>query len=435
MFTLETAYQWLLSLQTFGIKLGLANMRALTGQLDNPQRAVPCVHLAGTNGKGSTAAFLERILRQAGYKTGLYSSPHLERVNERFRINGQDLNDEAVAQAAWTVYQAEQAWNNTHDDEEIIHLTFFEATTLMAFVLFQQADVDIALYEVGMGGRLDATNIVEPVVSIITTLSLEHQQYLGDTLAAIASEKAGIIKPGVPVICARQQDEAQQVVQDKARQLNTPLERVGHEIQLSHDKGLRIDCEGQILANLRLSLAGEHQHENASLAVAAALRLRDAGFKLSDDVIRQGLQQTRWPGRLERFGSSPTILLDAAHNLGGMETLVRYLKAIRPEVEKLVCVFAVMQDKDYPPMIRLLAPQVDAWVATTVSSMPRALPASDLARTLQQTEKPITCREYIAEALKEARTQAGAEGLVLVCGSIFLLGEAMPHAKAYAEPS
>jgi dihydrofolate synthase/folylpolyglutamate synthase len=313
----EQGLAYLYSLQRFGIKLGLENIQALLGNLADPQSAVPCVHVAGTNGKGSVCTFLAEILRFSGLQVGLYTSPHLHCFTERIRIAGRAISRDFAAALAEEVQVASRD----------LPVTFFEATTAMALLAFQRSGVDVAVMETGLGGRLDATNVIQPALSMITPVSPDHQEHLGASLAEIAAEKAGIIKPGTPVVVGRQESEALEVLLTVAAQRSAPVCLAGRDYRWQGTQAvLSVEACGRTLDGLSCSLAGEHQLDNFSQAVAGALTLGQLGWTVTDAALYQAGQSTFWPGRLEWWTGPPGILLDAAHNIAGITSLVAYLR-------------------------------------------------------------------------------------------------------------
>ncbi|MBQ4609127.1 MAG: bifunctional folylpolyglutamate synthase/dihydrofolate synthase, partial [Clostridia bacterium] len=301
-----------------GKKNGVENMRALMARLGNVQSAVPCVHVAGTNGKGSCCAMIERVLREAGYKTGLYTSPYIERYNERIRINGAPVSGEKLAQLVervWPVYEA--------CDRDGVHITEFEIGTALAFCAFAAEKVDVAIIEVGLGGRLDPTNIIHPLVSVITEVGMDHMQYLGNTIGEIALEKAGIMKRGVPVALGPQEKAAGGVLLAAAKGLGCEVIDPDAENvrETRQDVTFDVRLPGGMMKNLTVSLRGRHQAENACAALGAVEALKKRGFRIPPEAVRRGMGAVRWPGRLEYFGN---VILDGAHNDPGVRALCRY---------------------------------------------------------------------------------------------------------------
>jgi dihydrofolate synthase/folylpolyglutamate synthase len=361
------------------------------------------VHVAGTNGKGSVSAMIESALRAAGLRTGLYTSPHLHSFRERIRVCGEPLQEDEVAKKI-------DAIRTMLDASPDFVLTFFEITTLLAFEAFRDAACDVVVLEVGLGGRFDATNVIaSPLVSVVTSIGLDHQAYLGETKAAIAFEKAGIIKPHVPLVMGRLDDEAKNVVMACARESNAPIAAV----DWSRDVG-------------SLALSGAFQQANARVAAAALDVLAARGIPAD---IERGFANVRWPGRLETIAGAPSVLLDAAHNPDGARVLVAHLASL-PRSGRRVLVFGAMADKDWATMLDILRPCVDEIVAVA-PNMPRAELAENIARSASGV-----AAKTIREGVDLARERAGEDGLVIVAGSIFVLAEARAHVLGIeSEPS
>ena len=408
-----------------GRKNGVENMRALMARLGNPQNALPLVHVAGTNGKGSCCAMIERMLREAGYQTGLYTSPYIERYHERIRINGLPIAGDALAALVERVWPAVEACRR-----DGVHITEFELGTALAFAYFEQEHVDVAIIEVGLGGRLDPTNIIRPVVSVITEIGMDHMQYLGGTIEEIALEKAGIMKRGVPVVFGPQEKAARGVLLAAARGLDIPVIDPDAENVREDSRSVTFDVHlgGDRIKNLRVSLCGRHQAENACAALGAVLVLRKCGFTVSLSAIRRGMSSVSWPGRLEYFGH---VLLDGAHNDPGVRALCAYCVAWLPK-EKTVLVSGMMRDKETDKMCQRLAGRVRCAVLTKPDH-PRAMDAGELAASFAAQGLKTYVEEKPARALERARSLAGPEGIVLVAGSLYLIGEMRTILRAEKE--
>lgn len=385
----------------FGVKLGLERMQEACALLGNPERSAPVLHVAGTNGKGSTCAFTEASLRAAGLRTGLYTSPHLTHFCERIRVGGEPVSEERACELLEEV-RARVPWALGDPG-----LTFFEIVTLMAFLAFRE--VEVMVIEVGLGGRLDATNVVQPRACAVATLGLEHTQFLGPTLAHVAAEKAGIFKPGAPAVSAGQPREAAEVLQRRASQLGISLWRPGRDYRFE-SRDVRPFCYQGPRWAVRagdLALQGHHQRTNAALACAL---LEASLLPLEPRHVEQGLRTARWPGRLERIGD---VYLDGAHNPHAVRALARSLRALlggRP----LRLVFGALQDKDAAAMLRELAP-LAASVHYCAPDSPRAIPPERLAQM-----HPGTAHSSAVAALAAACSEGG---VVLCCGSLYLVGE------------
>ena len=411
----------------------IARMRVLLSFLDDPQRAYSVTHIAGTKGKGSTAALLTSILRAADIATGLYTQPDLHTFRERIQLDGRVISEAEVARLVPTVRAATEAL-----DPALGSLITYDVGTALAFLAFREAGMRHAVVEVGLGGRLDATNVVDPMVTAITSISYDHMDVLGHTLAEIAREKAGIIKHGVPILTSARAPEALEVIARIAAERGAPLFRVGPagatDCDYTYTAGAASSEEQTFsvrgphgdYANVELGLLGEHQIENATLAVALAETLRDAGLPITETAIRRGLREARWPARLQVVGRAPWIVVDAAHNA---DSFARLLAALRRHFifKRLILVIGVLADKDLPGIATAIAEGgVDLAIATTVSS-PRSLPATIIAEALQKAAPELETRAYAgsAAALAEALREAGPRDLICVTGSVYFAGEAL----------
>ncbi len=442
---MENSYQetlnYLFGLQRFGIKLGLTNVSILLHELGNPQKGLPAVHIAGSNGKGSTAAFLASILRQGGWRVGLYTSPHLIDFTERIQLNGQpiavdrvvELTDQIRAVADRLINRGEIDFTPDNNslakeiDRQKAYITFFEFTTAMAFLYFREKGVDIAVIETGLGGRLDATNVIDPLISLITPISLEHKQYLGHRLHQIAWEKAGIIKPQRPLYTSAHQPGVLEVFRRRCAELNSPI-YIWRKDFWAQKRGLQvIDFHGRknFWPNLTLGLLGSHQIVNASLALAAAEALSDLGFSLNEDQIRVGVRQVSWPGRLELIGEKPRVLLDGAHNPAATKILKKALQENFPR-ERLILVLGIMGDKEIRKMMADLVPFAD-YLILTKPKLERSASLEVLKKEAVIFHKKTREVPVVAEALEEALAIAKDKDLVLVSGSLFTVGEARAH--------
>jgi len=425
----ERAFEWLSGLRPRGIKLGLTRIEAALDALGNPQERFKSVIIAGTNGKGSTAAFLSSIIHQGGARVGLYTSPHLMCVTERMRVGGTAIQPLELVQ--WT--ERIRGLVEGEGGRAPIPLTFFEALTVMALGYFAEREVDVAILEVGLGGRLDATNAVRPVVSVLTPVGLDHQRYLGETLEAIAHEKAGIIKSGATVVTGVQPELFRKVVGPRALSLRCPIRRAG--VDFLHqwlDAGFRYRGWIHKVGPVPLGLRGMHQGDNAALACAVAESLQPHGFGLKPVHMAEGLQRARHPGRLERrppledqTGERwPAMLLDGAHNPHAATALSRHVASFLPERPRIV-LFGAQPDKDVEGILSHIVPHVDGIVATSTAEVPM-VPESALHEVARRHEVPVTQVPDLPEALSRARQLAGPDGGLLVTGSLYLLGEVMP---------
>ena len=408
---LESLY----SLQKFGIKLGLSSTANLLRGLGNPQEDRPCIHIAGTNGKGSVAAFLSSILQRAGYRVGLYTSPHLVRFSERFQINSREIEPEEVIRLVQKVRRVMNA------DEPP---TFFEAVTAMALTYFAEAGTDLDIIETGMGGRLDATNLVQPLVTMITNISLENQDYLGGSLEAIAREKAGIVKPGIPVVSGARQPRVQDLLGAVCRELSAPLYVAGRDFRVrSARTGLHYFGLQQKLNRLRLGLPGPHQAGNAGLALAGIELLAERGLHIGEQAIREGLEQARWPGRMHLLPGRPRILLDGAHNAAAVASLARGLRE-GFNFSRLLLVIGIMADKDAGKILGQLLPLAEQ-VIYTRPVYERAMEPARLQEFGRRFGTPGEVIQPLQAALDRAREMARGDDLIVVTGSLFTVGEAL----------
>ena len=389
-------------------------MRALMDKLGNVQDDLRMIHVAGTNGKGSTCAMLERILREAGYKTGLYTSPYIEVYNERIRIGGKPVDGETLAALVETVFPAVDTCG-----ADGIAITEFELGTALAFAAFAQENVDVAIIEVGLGGRLDPTNIITPIVSVITEVGMDHMAYLGDTIEAIALEKAGIMKPGVPAALSARDEAARAVLEAEAVRMGIDVIAADAKNVREASSGVTFDIVlgGETIKDLTVSLTGRHQAENACAALGAIAALKALGYAVPEDAIRRALGDVHWPGRLERFGN---LLLDGAHNDPGVRALCAYCdKWI--DSKKTVLLTGMMADKETGKMAQLLADHACCVVATQ-PAVPRAMAAQELADAFAAHGAKAYAEANVEAALFLARSLAGEDGTVLCAGSLYLIG-------------
>jgi dihydrofolate synthase/folylpolyglutamate synthase len=411
----EQAVEYLYSLQKYGIKFGLSKTSNILKAFGNPHRGQRYVHIAGTNGKGSVAAMVESILRTSGLKVGFYCSPHLVRFTERFRVNGQEIPTEA---AATLVEELKAVMDPTQPP------TFFEVTTAMGLIYFAREKVDIAVIEVGMGGRLDATNVIRPGVSVITNISLDHQAFLGSSLTEIAREKAGIIKRGIDLVTAATQPSVLGIFRKVCKDKKAPFWRVGRDIRY-RAAGSKISYYGfkRKLKDLELGLAGRYQHRNAALALSVIELLERRGLRVSEEHIREGLKNAYWPGRLQVVSREPLLILDGAHNPGAIRSLSQ---AIRGgfRYKRLILVLGVMADKDVRSILRGIVPMADSVVYTRPEYYRAAAPET-LMQEASSLGKPGEIQPTLAKALRKARNMADREDLILVTGSLFTVGETM----------
>jgi dihydrofolate synthase / folylpolyglutamate synthase len=405
-------------------KFGLSNIRTLVDVLGHPEQASPSVHIAGTNGKGSTAAMLESILRLSRFHTGLYTSPHLERINERVRIDGGELSDEMFA-AAWTRVEAViEALLAT--GKLAAHPTYFESITALAFVAFVEAGVNFAVYEVGLGGRLDATNVLEPEVAVITSIDFDHESFLGYSIPEIAAEKAGIIKPGAWVASSVERPQARAVIAHRCQEVGARLVEVDDvwRVELTRSReGCYRAVARSTDSNIALepSLAGRFQIRNALVAATAARLLAERGFRLTDEGIEHGIRSARWPGRLERLQERPTVYLDGAHNPSGANQLLAFWKD-NLRGHRILLVYGAMRDKAVDEIAGLLFPQAEV-VILTQPLQPRAISAPLLGEMTGHLAKNFLVVPDPAEALEHALRIAAPDDVIFATGSLYLVGD------------
>lgn len=428
-----TLRERLSSLEHFGIKLGLDSMRRLADALGHPERACATVHVAGTNGKGSVCAMVSAGLRAAGYRTGVYTSPHLDRIEERIAVEGVPITAEAFDAALAEVFHAVDHLQRS--GQLTVTPTYFEVVTATAFVAFRNAGVAMAVIEVGLGGRMDATNIVTPVATAVTSIAFDHERHLGFTLAAIAFEKAGIAKPGVPMVMGALPDEAGVVVEAQCRAVGAPLVKADDVVEVvGYERGtcvVRCTHWGAS-GDLRLSLAGRHQGTNAATAVALLRAVHAAGYPVSSSAVAHALTGASWPGRLEWITvGRGYLLIDAAHNPSGAEALACYLRdAAEPPMPMAL---VVMEDKVLDGIVRPLAPHVSHWWCTQVP-MARSRPHDGLARDVRALF-PGTPVSSTPEPLEAIHRALADQGRAMAAGSIYFIGPARARLLASGHSS
>ena len=410
----DEAMQYIHAVQWAGHKPGLSRTRTLLAALGDPHRQLKFVHVAGTNGKGSTAAMLAACLQAAGYRVGLYTSPFINRFNERIQVNGEQIPDRALVQLVEQVKPAADAMADVPTEFEII--------TALGMLWFAQQRCDIVVLEVGLGGTLDSTNVIDPPeCAVITALGMDHVRELGPTLAEIASAKAGIIKPGSPVVSYGGAPEADAVIARAAERQNAPLTVVDFaklNVRGGDLDGVNFDFDG--LENIRLPLIGSYQPKNAAVAITALRVLRQRGWNIPESAIRQGLERVSWPGRFELLRHSPAFLLDGSHNAHGMRATVQSLRDRFPG-QKFVFLLSIMADKDVDEMLELLLPLAKQFV-TVAAHTPRAMPAQTLAEHIRvrggMAEPAPSIEAGVARAVA-----LGGSGPVCALGTLYFSGE------------
>ena len=413
--TYEQTIEFLEKSHWMGSRLGLERVLELLHLLGDPQKKLKFVHVTGTNGKGSTCAMVESVLRSAGYKTGLYTSPHLRFYNERIRINGQDISDEEMCKAADILAECIEKMKD--------HPTVFERITAMALLCFAMVECDIVVLEVGLGGRLDATNVIDkPEVSVIGSIDLEHTNVLGNTITSIATEKAGIIKQGCPVVFYAQGEEAEAVIAAKCEELGCRMVKTAPEAQILKDCGLW----GQIFdykdrKDIKISLPGTYQLLNAITALEAVDVLKDSGWDIPEAAIYEGMANARWAARFEVLREKPLVIIDGAHNPNGAAELAKCLQLYLPG-KKLRCLMGVMADKDYRQMLGLVMPFMSCAVTVTPPSE-RSLPAEELAKVISsEYGVPAKSAESVEEGLDMVTEGLEDGDAVCIFGSLYQVG-------------
>jgi dihydrofolate synthase/folylpolyglutamate synthase len=419
--TVQSTLKYLFDLQFFGMKLGLENTLELLRFFDNPQRQFPIIHVAGTNGKGSTCALLAAVFQSAGLKTGLYTSPHIHRFSERIRINGVEIPETDIIGITARM----------RGKIDALQCTFFEATTAMAFQYFAENGIDIGIIETGLGGRLDATNTVQPELSVITNIDFDHTEHLGKTIPEIAFEKAGIIKPHVPCIVGASEEQSREVFTVAAKEKNAELLFLDDVAEIRNaelsidgsyfDLRINLPHTSADFKRLHVTLAGEHQINNAALSVIALLLQKQ--YAISEDHIRNGLKSVDWKGRLELISRDPFVLVDAAHNPAGMKQLRRSLEAIyRPRFPRMFLIIGMLADKEYESAVEEILPVFD-FVYTVTPNSPRALDGKILESCVRRKTKHVRFLDGIADAVNEVRSKMSKEDLLVIAGSHFVLSE------------
>jgi len=421
----------------FAEAIRLDVMSSLLAALGNPQRHWPAIHIAGTKGKGSVAAMIDAALREASYTTGLYTSPHLITIRERVRIDGQKISPAGLIDAAEKLRQAIAELNA----DDLQQPTFFEVYTALAFQAFADAGVEVAVIETGLGGRLDATNVITPMVTVITSIDLDHTHILGNTVQEIAAEKAGIIKPGIPVVIARQGPEVYDVLAERAAQVGAPLLTAPDVAEFGPASPLPVPeasddfeppTERFVLATdtgpleVQCTLAGRHQADNAVAAYTALQALADDGFTVSSSQFQTALAQLHWPARFQVAGARPWLIIDCAHNPASARALTSALRR-HLEYDKLTIVLGISADKDIKQILGILCPAADRVIATQADN-PRALAAEHLAEAIrQQFTGPVSVVPAVSNAIELADELATAQEAICITGSFFVAGEAMEH--------
>jgi dihydrofolate synthase/folylpolyglutamate synthase len=420
------AVEWLYNIRRFGSKLGLKYIRHLLSLIENPQDRLRSIHVTGTNGKGSTTAMVTSILGAEGYKVGMFTSPHLSSFTERIVIDGEQIPIEEVIRLIDKLRPlAEQMGGDPH----LRHPTFFEVVTAIAFSYFAENEVDFAVIETGMGGKLDATNVIQSLVSVITNVSLEHTDVLGKTVEEIAEKKAGVIKEGGVLITATENDAVYNILKEISNRKKSKIFRVSNDISFrrvnSTLKGQNFEVDGIFNSynDLFVSLIGEHQLINAASAIGAVEALNFHGINVSKEAIKEGFRLTRWPGRLEIVKKNPMVVLDCAKDVEAIKALKKSLSTDFSH-DRIIAVISISSDKNIPDMIEQLEPVVDQFVITSHQVMGRAAKPHQIAKIVEQYSKPYDIVNDVKDAVRSAIEQAAEDDLIIVAGSLFLVGEA-----------
>ncbi len=417
------ALQFIHESHKFGMRLGLDNIKKLLELLGNPQNNLKIIHVAGTNGKGSTCSFISSILKESGYKVGLYTSPFLETFTERIRVNGENIREEEVGKIVSLIKEKIEIMVS----EGYSYPTEFEIVTAMAFYYYNQEKVDFVALEVGLGGRYDATNVIDkPVVSAITSISLDHTGILGDTLAKIAFEKGGIIKENCPTIVYPQQEEASEVIKNicaekKSKYIECDFKNI--EIKSSNINSQIYNCNinGKELRDVEIKLIGDHQIKNSIVALNVIEYLNDIKItNISEENIRKGLLETKWPGRIEKISENPMFIIDGAHNEEGAKSLANSIDKYFENKNKIL-VIGMLEDKDIESVLDLLIPKFNK-VITTTPDNPRAIDANKLKEKIERYNIEVTCKPNIKEAVDYALEISNKDDAIISAGSLYMIG-------------
>lgn len=424
----EEAREYLDQVSKGGSILGLDNMRELLKRLENPQDSLKFVHISGTNGKGSVLAYVSTVFKEAGYRTGRYISPTLFSYREKIQVNESFIGREDLARLTEEVKKAAEEMQNSGKGFP----TIFEIETALAFLYFAEQKCDIVILETGLGGALDATNVIKTsVMEVITSISMDHMEFLGDTLGKIALQKAGIIKPHTSVVSAVQDMEAMEVIRDVCRKKECVFDTVDQE----QIKDISYGYEGQSFSykdwkNIKISLMGSYQIKNAALALEAIEALRKLGYELNDKAVYQGMKTAVWKGRFTVISKEPFIIMDGAHNQAAAEELVRSLKLYYPG-KKFYYIFGMFRDKDYHQVIRLTAPLAEHIVTVETPENPRALPAEELKKAVAEVNPSVEAAGNLRMAVNRVMEQIDKDAVIVIFGSLSFLGEAEMAVNRY----
>lgn len=417
----DEAINYIKNTSKFSIKLGLTRTEKILELLGNPHKKIKCIHVAGTNGKGSTTAMINRILIESGYKVGMYISPYLEVFEERIEINGENIPKEdlikTIEKVSMAVLKAKElGYTNP---------TEFEIITCAMFLYFYEQHVDFAVIEVGLGGRLDSTNVITPIISIITSISMDHMKILGDTLGKIAFEKAGIIKPGVPLILYPQEKEAYDVIQAKAKEMDSEIINVDkNSVTYISNNNKYQDIRIKVAHKeykLNLSLLGEHQLYNAATALYAVIKLQSMGISIENEAIEKGFKNVKWPGRLEVISENPLVVLDGAHNKDGIEKLVHSVEKYF-KYQEIILILGILGDKAVDEMVKTIVPKAKK-VITVTPHNERGENGEELLALVKKYNNDAKYIEDYKAAYDEAVKSSKSHSLILICGSLYMIGD------------
>lgn len=425
----KEAIEYIENTGKFGVNLGLSRIQRLCQLLGNPEKELKIIHVGGTNGKGSTTTFISKVLMAQGYKVGIYTSPYIERFTERIKINNEEIGEEEVA----SLMEVMLPHIKTLINEGYEHPTEFEIITAAALKYFFDKGTDYVVLEVGLGGRFDATNIVSPLVSVITTISYDHMHILGKTLKEIAGEKAGIIKTGRPVVIYPQQEEAMKVLEEACKLQEAEIHRVDelkYEILIDTEDGIIFNVQGtESYNNLKIKLLGEHQVLNAITALKCIEVLKALGVEIKKEAIYSGFETAVWPGRFEILSPFPHIILDGGHNIEGIKALAKAVKKYFND-KKVHIVCGIFKDKDYLKMVKELCNLGEDFI-TVAPESPRALGASELAKIISDEGKMAVAAADMKDAINLGKNITKENEVLLFCGSLFMIGEARSILKAF----
>ncbi|MEH7300180.1 bifunctional folylpolyglutamate synthase/dihydrofolate synthase [Neobacillus drentensis] len=427
----KEALDWIHARLRLGIKPGLKRMEWMMDKLGSPEKKIQTIHVGGTNGKGSTVTYLRNILQAAGYKVGTFTSPYIEQFNERISVNGKPITDEELLHLANVIRPLADELEET----ELGGPTEFEVITAMSFYYFaEMGKVDVVVYEVGLGGRFDSTNILHPLASIITNIGLDHTNILGNSYEEIAFEKAGIIKEHTPIFTAVKHPGALNVIENQAKKMKAPIYRLNQEFSISEHQSLTkgekftLTTPSQAFKDFEISMIGQHQTENAVLAVCAAQYLNQEGsFPISDQAIREGLKKAYWPGRFEILSEKPLVIIDGAHNEEGITALVKELST-RYKEQHIHIVFAALKDKKLDEMIAKLD-KVANQISFVSFDFPRAAAAEELLKISQSTNK-VAVTNWESYLLEEIQA-LDSSSMLVITGSLYFISEIKPHLCKY----